>query len=465
MTRRVRWCIPLLAAGAVGSTHCSCERTNDPTEPGPTHQDASPDMDALDSSNSDDGVAETQTPDGEPDGGMAWLNNLAYWKPMPEAEQCEVYSAYPTHLPPAFRTWTDCGTGCQAAPAQAIAGLPTDVVRNPTGVAFLKSDPYVRTYSVLPGANPNLWVLSRLSDGAVFGAVQFRNWQTCFGYAAFVDSADVAAIVEPSSGMRVARFALDSAKPPTWSPWNGVLPIYTTGFAASTFWGLSTLAGTVAVADWLSGTLAPVDTGSVTFSSAARSDVAVWTTQNGVSKGVVKAYSPTAKNVWTLVDQPVSNASVVALSPARIYWVTVSGPGWTSGSYENSALWMSELPVGATTVAPTKVADLQAVAGILNLHVGGDHAATIACFPGPDGGLGSGVEACPVLVVSTSTGKLWKLPSRPGKIFHNVLSVSDQELLLGESNNPSDPAAAQRIDTLVRLKLDALDALQNGWTN
>ena len=93
MTRRVRWCIPLLAAGAVGSTHCSCERTNDPTEPGPTHQDASPDMDALDSSNSDDGVAETQTPDGEPDGGMAWLNNLAYWKPMPDAKQCEVYSA------------------------------------------------------------------------------------------------------------------------------------------------------------------------------------------------------------------------------------------------------------------------------------------------------------------------------------------------------------------------------------
>ena len=244
---------------------------------------------------------------------MAWLNNLAYWKPMPDAKQCEVYSAARRCHPPfePGRTVEPVAKLLRAGDA----GLPTDVVRNPTGVAFLKSDPYVRTYSVLPGANPNLWVLSRLSDGAVFGAVQFRNWQTCFGYAAFVDSADVAAIVEPSSGMRVARFALDSAKPPTWSPWNGVLPIYTTGFAASTFWGLSTLAGTVAVADWLSGTLAPVDTGSVTFSSAARSDVAVWTTQNGVSKGVVKAYSPTAKNVWTLVDQPVSNTSVVALSP------------------------------------------------------------------------------------------------------------------------------------------------------
>ena len=464
MARAARWGIPILAGCAVASVRCSCEHTNAPAAPADAFQDASPDAHGVDSGTGDAGAPDTQSPDAAADGGMQWLSDLAYWKPMPDAKQCEVYHAEPMYLPPASRTWADCGAGCQASPAQAIAGLPPDVARRPTGAAFVGGAGFLRTYSLLPGANPNLWVLSRLSDGEVLGAVQFRNWQKCFGYAMFAGSPDVAPVVEPDSGMRIARFTLDAPQPPGWSPWNHELPVYTTGFAASAFWGLTTLAGDVAVGGWPAGTLAPVDTSSVTFSSAARDDVAVWTTRTGANKGVVKAYSPTTKNVWTLVDQAASDASRVALASSRIYWVGVTGPLSTSGSYESSMLWMSDFASGATIVAPTQVANLKAVAGLLDLHVSNDHAATIGCFPGPDGGLGSGVAACPVLVVSASTGKQWRLPSRPGKVFHTVLSLSDQELLLGEANDPSDPTASQRIDTLVRLRLDALDALQNGWT-
>lgn len=445
------------ACATIGSSQCTCE----PERAQGGGPDATAEYafvaDSSDSSNSSDDASDVHVP---PDSGLGWVNDLALWKSMPTASGCETYYADPTSLPVATRTWSECGIGCQVASAQSVASLPQSVVRNPTGVAYANGDTYLRTYSILPASHPNLWLVSRLLDGAILGAVQLRNWNECFGYALFPNSADMVPVVRSGTGLRVARVPLTSPGSPVWSPWSVVPGTYSTGFAAPSFWGIGTLTGSVETAQWPGGTLSPSDTNAVSFSSAARDDLAVWATQDAKNRGVVRAFSPSAKKVWTLVDQPGQNAVVVALTQTRITWVSVTGPLWASGSYQGSALWTSALTAPVTTVVPVKVADLQAVAGFLSLQSGTTHAATLACFSSLDGGI-----ECQVLVVSISTGAIWKLPHRPGKIFHTVLSVDDQEILLGEADNPTDPGASQRIDSLVRLRLDALDTLKNGWAN
>ncbi len=185
----------------------------------------------------------------------------------------------------------------------------------------------------------------------------------------------------------------------------------------------------------------------------------MWATQTAAGKGVLRAFRPAAKTVWTLVDQEGLNPVRVSASATDLYWVAVGGPDWSTGTYAKASLWYAALSADTTDVNPAFVADLPATTGLADLHVGGGFASTIGC--GQDADVGA--VTCSLLVVSLSAAKVWRIQNRPGKSFQRVLNVTSSEILLGEADHIADPSAAQRIDSLVRLSTVDLGKLAKGW--
>jgi len=66
-----------------------------------------------------------------------------------------------------------------------------------------------------------------------------------------------------------------------------------------------------------------------------------------------------------------------------------------------------------------------------------------------------------LVVVRLSTGKLWRIPRRPGAVFLDVMAMSPGEVLVDEIDYPN--GYLQEIQRLVRLDLMRLDALEHAW--
>jgi hypothetical protein len=64
-------------------------------------------------------------------------------------------------------------------------------------------------------------------------------------------------------------------------------------------------------------------------------------------------------------------------------------------------------------------------------------------------------------VVRLSSGKLWRIPRRPGAVFLDVMAVSSSEVLVDEIDYPG--GYTQALQRLVRLDLTRLDALEHAW--
>jgi hypothetical protein len=163
------------------------------------------------------------------------------------------------------------------------------------------------------------------------------------------------------------------------------------------------------------------------------------------------------KYLWTT---PQGFVASVALSDTKLVWIVVDGPEYTSKyRFVTSRLHWSPLATDPSGVTPTDGPSLAPAMGALyDLRTGGDFAASKGCYEtAPNEG------TCPIFVVQLSTGKLWKIPPRPGSAYMDVIAVSESTILVGESNSPGIPSEGQHIRRFVRFSTSDLDALQSAW--
>jgi hypothetical protein len=181
-------------------------------------------------------------------------------------------------------------------------------------------------------------------------------------------------------------------------------------------------------------------------------DRIVWSSAlSGVDAEVIKGYTPAA-GAMQLVAQDTDD-HIVALSDTAVVWIGTTGPKRHEGTYETAQIfwapWPDPLGPLSTRAGPT----LPATNELTALKTWGDFAATIGCR--------GTLDTCELLVVRLSTGKVWRIPRRPGAVFLDVMAVSASEVLVDEIDYPS--GYTQGIQRLVRLDVTRLDALEHAW--
>lgn len=154
----------------------------------------------------------------------------------------------------------------------------------------------------------------------------------------------------------------------------------------------------------------------------------------------------------TIACQTNASTGPIALSDDRLVWLGEHGPNVADGAYDAVEIYSSPVPDKPSDVVITKGPPLPVTAGLLDIKTGGDYAATGGCYK-----LDGSFE-CRVFVVQLSTGKLWRMrPRMPGYYSNPVLGVSNDEIVLGETDN-TNAGVGNRIRRLVRYKTATLDA-------
>lgn len=413
--------------------------------------DASPDVDASIGDAAED-VYGIDYDDG------TFLTDKTIWSPVPSDNGCGLFQAKVVPNPFPLTVWEACGPGCLVAPA-TWPGLPKDdvIVSGATageraGEIFLRVQHDVPTKWMLRTS-----VISRLDSGEVLAGAQVRN-SSC-GNMGWANDASLVFIFR---GGTKQEFALRGGvlagttvgTPVTWGKWLPGVGIAGSTFAWDEGWGVgsgSTIFASTSPADTK---LQVLDSKTNEFEITGRDKLVVWGTGKAV-KCYTSAGGP--KYLWTAAQGYVHS---VSLSDTKLVWVVVDGPEYTSKyRFETARLYWSPIATDPSALLVTEGPLLSpAIGALYNLRTGGDYAASQGCYEtAPNEGV------CPIFVVQLSTGKVWKIPPRPGRAYQEVMAVSQSTILVSESDWPGTPSEGQHIRRFVRFSTADLDALETAW--
>jgi hypothetical protein len=384
------------------------------------------------------------------------LTDESVWSRVDIGDSCELYEADLARAAFARRNWRACGPGCLVADAPVWGSFAT---LGDASASFRKGETFVRTSVKSPRGV--LTHVSRVSDGATVAAVEQRGVANCIG----LGGADAPLLLPYLIiGGRYVVGRVNAAVEPSRVGWPGSSVVQAglrtcLPFGWEGGWGICFNDGTIRiVGSNAATTMTQIDAASVpAFSAAARNEMAVWSGWDGATQHyVVRAYTA-ATGTRALAAVDTGDVSAVALSDDRLVWTGIHGPLIGQGSYESAEIYSSPPAPTSDRIVATRGPSLPVSGGLMTLVTGGDFAATRGCVRADDGG-----SLCSVLVVQLSTGRLWKVSSRPGNVFNSVLAASSDEILLGEV----DEATGDRYGLLlrlVRLSTSALDQIERGW--
>jgi len=387
-------------------------------------------------------------------GDGAWINDPGVWTAVPGGEPCGIAVADVTKPgAPTPRTWSSCGDGCLVASALTLPSDNEGAGRTTSAAATVGSEIFVR----METGNPTpyrLVVITRLSDGTPIAAVkQTLSFSSC-GIMASQHAAFAFPFILPSTSNVLVGLASHTDGAVTWSPVQTLPALNVQVMSNDLGWAIQLDDGSVRALMPPTGAMTRIlDQGFVpTAQGGAVLDRMVWSSAYlGVDPEVIVGYTPAA-GVQQLVSQETDD-HIVALSDTAVVWIGTTGPYRHDGLYETAQLFWALWPEPAGPLSINAGPVLPATTDLGSLKTWGDFAATIGCR--------QALDTCELQVVKLSTGKLWRIPRRPGAVFLDVMAVSPTELLLDEMDYPG--GYPQLVPRLVRLDLTRLDALEHAW--
>lgn len=394
-----------------------------------------------------------------PDAGL--FDDPAYWTAVPGLEACAVRVGKPGNPLFAPKLWSDCGTGCLVTSAELPLAPNVWFGAGNNGAANIGSEAYVRLVGLDDAIE--LEQVIRIADGATTHAIILDNVPSTTSSCGIAgDNNDAVRIFTPfwiAKNSTTTHHQGGVVAVGAWSQidwlqdWIPLSQLITSIFQWSGGWGFAFQDGTLRVATSQQvGSLTTIDSfsqGSVNSTAARANHVfwAAWTGSRRVVRGFADGSVPT-----TYVDQPDTVLGPIALSDDRLVWLGEHGPNVADGAYDAVEIYSSPVPDKPSDVVITKGPSLPVTAGLLDIKTGGDYAATGGCYKV------DGAYECRVFVVQLSTGKLWRMrPRMPGYYSNPVLGVSNDEIVLGETDN-TNAGVGNRIRRLVRYKTATLDA-------
>lgn len=448
------------AAGAAALTAAMCSSCE--SEPlGPAADGGQDALDAPDSASTADADSATCAP--LPDTGTV-LTDPAVWKCVPDDRGCGTYVANAMPDPFPKFTWKGCGGGCEVADAVLPVSVSNSTSWTSSGATTVGNQIVTRLH-IYAEQGVSLFLASRLADSATIYAVQDRH---CIAGTPTNDGALGLPIFKPSGEWSVERVravrapSADPAAKLEWSSWIPTPALPTSFFAWEDGWGATFQDGTVrAVTSADATSFTVLDTASTVYEVASRNHLVAWPGDDGTGRRQVKAWGLQngLQVLWTTAQGLDAAASEyvnsVALSDQRLVWIVVNGPGY---KFTQARVLWSPFATLPSEVQVTEGPSIPAIGSLHELRTGGDYAAAHGCYEtGPETG------ECSVFVVRFSTKQIWKIPPRPGGTYLNVMAVSDEYVLVGETNNPVVGDDSKTIRRLVRFQTSQLDALEAAW--
>jgi hypothetical protein len=235
----------------------------------------------------------------------------------------------------------------------------------------------------------------------------------------------------------------------------------TSGFSTSTFWGIAGLDGTVRWARWPSVDLETIAVlRNAVFASAARSDVFVWAvSDSGEATDGIWAFWPEGGKTERLWHDAGWSTKSVALTETHVLWVEGSGPLTESGLSTALRFRWAPFAPPATGIGPTYELAIPATWTASHLAAGGRTAATHTCLIDDDT---TTEDPCWISVADLGAPRVRMVPYRRAARFVEVLTATDEELLLSEVTVDGGPPRTD-FERLVWLETSSLDAYEDGW--
>jgi hypothetical protein len=453
MLRRV----PALAF-AVAGVAAGCSSCSSPEAPAAQHDASDAGADAPDVSIDQD--ADVPADAAEDIYGSNWDAGLAtdpaIWTPVPDNRGCGLYVANVVPDPFPKRVWQSCGTGCEVSdapmPGLGLDGGTQGLNSVPWGLATASERNGETFYRLCYAAwgGGEIYVVSRLSDGATIAAAQVRNTD-CAGFGGANDSALFFPVSTEKNDYSRGGFiqGLEPGAPVVWGNWLPTPAGYGGAFAIDSGWGFSN--GNIYLnASPSDAKFQLVYQNTNPYEVYGRGEVIAW---HENSRILAWTQAGGAKK---LLEIPTNLMWSVALSDQRMVWIVVQNE--LEGHFTSANLYWSPLATDPADLKASPPIPLPgATWGLVETRVGGDYAATQGCAEW-DGG-----SSCPVWVVQLSTGKVWQVPPRPGGAYRGPLAVSEDVILMGETNYPGQYLDSQMMRRLLRFKTSELDALAKGW--
>lgn len=389
-----------------------------------------------------------------------FLTDKKIWTPVPDNGGCGLFVA--SVLPDPFpkRTWAACGPGClesvawDGVPGSASGSVPVGgtTAGERGGELFLRVNHHTKPVG-------GVMVVSRVADGATVAALEIRNGKC--GYQGWANDATLMFPVfgdAPTKGDLMRRGGVLSSEQPgatvAWGKWLPFPGPQGSFFSWDDGWGIGAGSALWATTSLSDTKLTPIDPKTSPFEVSGRGKLVIWPAGDAV-----KSYTQTGglKYLWTA---PKGYMASAALSDSKLVWIVVDGPKFTSEyRFESARLYHSPLATDPGSLVVTEGPLLEpSTSAFFELRTGGDFAASEGCYAwSPTEGV------CKIFVVQLSTGKVWKIPPRPGKGYHDVLAVSAKEVLVTEYDEPGTPSEGQQIRRFLRFSTAELDALEKAW--
>jgi hypothetical protein len=381
------------------------------------------------------------------------------WAPAPGSSPCVLEVADVAKVAVVPYVWSACGSGCSTTGSKVLD--TDDSVPSRLASARVESGEVHVRVSTMWGGHYYMNAVRRLSDGALVAAVRAPGptaASTSCGWLGFAPSAPHVLGFQnspdgsaASSGTVVAAF-LQAGSLVWGGPVAGVSVLQDSVFENNLGWGAQFDDGTLRVMfPPTSAQMTTIDQGTsypahsaVGWGSLIISNPAL----SGSLDTIIRAWEPDRPS-RTIVAQPDTNIPSVALSDAKLVWVGVHGPGRLNGTYTAAEVYWTPFPAGAETVPVMGGTALPGVHGFLELQTWGDYAATTG---EPDEAGHSSL-----FVVRLSDGHVWSVPPRSGASYVRVLTVTPQEILVGEIDDSGAPGLRQEMQYLTRYEIDRLD--------
>jgi hypothetical protein len=236
----------------------------------------------------------------------------------------------------------------------------------------------------------------------------------------------------------------------------------TSGFTTFTFdsgWGIIDHNSTVkAAVTQGSSALTVLFTGtSYQLEPVGRGQMVVWNAWDDWSKQTrahIRSWTQTRGTQILVGGVPDYDVVHVALSDTKIVWMGATDVGAVQGNYGSAALYWSPL-----STSPSEIQRHTGTGPLPSTHQAterivthGDLAATTV------GAKTDGGSTAHIVVANLITGQVWEIPSRPNNLWHDVLAMNADSLLVQETAYNAN----HEVLRLVRLDLRELDALVTG---
>lgn len=348
--------------------------------------------------------------------------------------------------PTAGRSWTACGAGCEyltvPLPGFQAAG------RGTVSAATVDGEMYAR-WSTGDGSRRLVEVV-RVKDGSTIAAAEQKaSLSNCAPAGQAVGAPLVIPFLHTELGLIWSRVDPKAWTLGGWGKWLAVPgPLATTFFAEAV--GGSFRDNTVRAAS-ASGSWTTLDTTPFPASlTVARGDAIFWPTVDGGGRAVLRGRTSETPGTETFLAVSGASIHALALGDDKLAWIEGRGPRAVEAIYLSVDLHWSKLPKRPADLLPAGSTPLPSKAGLVDLAIGSDYAATI--------GFDETGKDSALIVTRLSTKEVWRIPARPGSALVTALAVSATHLIAAEA----EPTKTGSIARLLRLTLANLPDLAKG---